>query len=200
MIDWKDKKVLVCGGAGMIGSHLAEELVKRGSIVTVVDNLSSGSIRNLAGIIGDVAFLEADLRDGNVCQMVTTKQDVIFQLAANMGAERRVPGSGRCLAGILYDHHAYHSSDEHGTGTSGANGKVVGNHAVFQDAGGRFSSFSGRGHMGQGWAGVRVYRCYRVRPVNQDSIADRYAGDTMAAIRRRTECIAAMSQFTFGCL
>ena len=85
MLDWKDKKVLVCGGAGMIGSHLARELVKRGASVTVVDNLSSGSKQNIADIRNGMKFIEADLRDSAICKMVTAKQDVAFQLAAKMG-------------------------------------------------------------------------------------------------------------------
>ena len=42
-IDWKGARVLVCGGTGLIGSHIAGELVTRGARVTLVDNLSGGS-------------------------------------------------------------------------------------------------------------------------------------------------------------
>ncbi len=43
-------RALVTGGAGFIGSHLAEALVKRGHRVRILDNLSSGDLRNIAGI------------------------------------------------------------------------------------------------------------------------------------------------------
>ena len=45
---WNGKTVLVTGGASFIGSHLVDELVGLGADVTVVDNLSSGKIENLA--------------------------------------------------------------------------------------------------------------------------------------------------------
>ena len=53
---------LVTGGAGFIGSHLAEELVRRGERVRVVDNLVTGKRQNLAHL-PDVAFVEGDLAD-----------------------------------------------------------------------------------------------------------------------------------------
>ena len=53
---------LVTGGAGFIGSHLAEELVRRGYTVRVADSLITGKRRNLAHISG-IEFLEGDLAD-----------------------------------------------------------------------------------------------------------------------------------------
>jgi UDP-glucose 4-epimerase len=44
---WKNKEVLVTGGASFIGSHLVDTLLKKGSLVTVADDLSSGKIENL---------------------------------------------------------------------------------------------------------------------------------------------------------
>ena len=55
------RRSLVAGGAGFIGSHLTEALVKRGDEVTVVDDLSTGSLDNLSGVIGSVEFVEADI-------------------------------------------------------------------------------------------------------------------------------------------
>lgn len=43
MTFWEDKSVLVAGGAGLIGSHLARALLERGAKVSIADNLSSGS-------------------------------------------------------------------------------------------------------------------------------------------------------------
>jgi len=81
----KGSKCLVTGGAGLIGSHLARKLVELGCSVTVVDNLSSGDIRNLQNIMGSIRFINADLRNRDVCIKVTKNQDYIFHLAANMG-------------------------------------------------------------------------------------------------------------------
>ena len=44
-------KILITGGAGFIGSNLAEELVRRGHKVSVIDNLSTGQFKNLRNII-----------------------------------------------------------------------------------------------------------------------------------------------------
>src|SRR2546422_11339996 len=61
---------LVTGGAGFIGSHLTEELVRRGHRVRVADSLITGKRRNLAHIPG-VDFLEGDLADVLVAQRAT---------------------------------------------------------------------------------------------------------------------------------
>ena len=52
----KEKRVLVTGGAGFIGSHLTEELLKLGHSVVVVDNLSSGRVENIKPFEGNPAF------------------------------------------------------------------------------------------------------------------------------------------------
>lgn len=82
-VDWANKKVLVCGGAGLIGSHVAKELVGRGAFVTVVDNLSSGSQQNIRGIA--CTFVPADLRIPKACVSLMEDVDYAFQFAANMG-------------------------------------------------------------------------------------------------------------------
>ncbi len=77
-MDWRNKKVLVCGGAGMIGSHLARRLVKEGANVMVVDNLSSGSEKNIADIRKDLMFWQADFRDVNDCRIACRGTEVVF--------------------------------------------------------------------------------------------------------------------------
>ena len=84
-MEWKNRKVLVAGGAGLIGSHLARTLVKREAEVCVADNLSSGSAKNIADIKDKVEFVPADLRQENTCKNLTKDKDYVFQLAANMG-------------------------------------------------------------------------------------------------------------------
>ncbi len=80
---WFGKKVLVTGGAGLIGSHVVEELVKKGSIVTVADNLKRGNVKNLRQVINDIEFSKVDLTDKNACNKVCDKKDVVFHLASD---------------------------------------------------------------------------------------------------------------------
>jgi UDP-glucose 4-epimerase len=54
-------KVLVTGGAGFVGSHLADALVAAGHEVTIIDDLSNGSLSNIAGIRDRVRFIQADI-------------------------------------------------------------------------------------------------------------------------------------------
>ena len=58
-------KALITGGAGFIGSHLAERLLKEGDEVTVVDNLSTGSLKNIEGFREhpEFGFIEGDICD-----------------------------------------------------------------------------------------------------------------------------------------
>lgn len=78
-------KAFVTGGAGFIGSHLADELIKRGNQVTVYDNLSSGKkeffnqhIKN-----DNYNFVEADLLDLEFVKKEIKNHDVVFHIAAN---------------------------------------------------------------------------------------------------------------------
>ena len=54
---------LVTGGAGFIGSHIAEKLAGMGKTVRIIDNLSTGKIENISGFIDDIEFMEADFTD-----------------------------------------------------------------------------------------------------------------------------------------
>src|SRR4029077_11075949 len=79
---WQDKKVLVGGGCGFLGSYLTPQLVSAGARVTVVDNLINGSVAHLEPIKDQVEFVEADLREPAVCDRLTRNQDVVMNLAA----------------------------------------------------------------------------------------------------------------------
>ena len=80
---------LVTGGAGFIGSHLAEELVKRGEHVRVVDNLSTGKRQNLAHL-PSVDFVEGDLVDLEVARRAVTGVDYVLHQAAIPSVPRSV--------------------------------------------------------------------------------------------------------------
>jgi UDP-glucose 4-epimerase len=73
---------LVTGGAGFIGSHVAQRLVNDGRVVRVVDNLSTGDIRNLAHLRDKVEFLGEDLTNPETCRKAVAGVEVIFHLAA----------------------------------------------------------------------------------------------------------------------
>ena len=75
-------RALVTGGAGFIGSHLAQRLVADGHAVRVVDNLSTGFRENVDAIGPGVEFLEGDLRDRATCDAAVRDVEVVFHVAA----------------------------------------------------------------------------------------------------------------------
>lgn len=81
---------LVTGGAGFIGSHIAEALVRRGDRVRVVDNLSTGHLANMATFRDAIEFVEGDLRDADVAARVVEGVDCIFHEAALASVPRSV--------------------------------------------------------------------------------------------------------------
>lgn len=56
-------RIIIAGGAGFLGSHLAEALLKEGHKVTIVDDLSSGMESNVSSIINDIEFIKSDISD-----------------------------------------------------------------------------------------------------------------------------------------
>ncbi len=80
---WRGKRVLVTGGAGFLGSHLVDALVKCGATVTALDSLHSGDMANLDEARSQIVFREADVRDWEAMRDATRHQDVVFHLAAN---------------------------------------------------------------------------------------------------------------------
>jgi len=81
---------LVTGGAGFIGSHIVDALVKSGKKVRVIDNLSTGSAANLAHIINDIEFIEGDIRDTNLLDKAMKGIDFCFHEAALPSVARSV--------------------------------------------------------------------------------------------------------------
>ena len=86
---YKDRQVLVTGGAGFIGSHIVEKLVELGAKVRVLDNLSTGSLENLKTVIEKIEFINGSITDYNTCLKATENINIIFHLAAYTS----VPGS-----------------------------------------------------------------------------------------------------------
>lgn len=87
----KDKpmNILITGGAGFIGSHLAEKYLQAGHHVTVIDDLSTGSMENLAAISEHphFEFVFDSVRSENTVQLLVEKCDRIFHLAAAVGVQ-----------------------------------------------------------------------------------------------------------------
>jgi UDP-glucose 4-epimerase len=84
------RSFLVTGGAGFIGSHIAEALVRRGDRVRVIDNLSTGHIENLDTFRDKIEFIEGDLRDADTVAAAVDGVDCIFHEAALASVPRSV--------------------------------------------------------------------------------------------------------------
>jgi UDP-glucose 4-epimerase len=77
----------ITGGAGFIGSHLADALVARGDEVTILDNMSTGSRANIAHLEGKVAIIEGDIRDKALIEKLVSESDITFHMAAALGVK-----------------------------------------------------------------------------------------------------------------
>ena len=94
------KKVVVTGGAGFIGSHLTEELAGRGYHVIILDDLSTGKLENIAGLINStnsitpqiqgVEFIQGSITDLSLLQKLFQNVDYIFHQAAIPSVPRSV--------------------------------------------------------------------------------------------------------------
>jgi len=80
-------RVLVTGGAGYIGSHLVDALIKRGDEVLVIDNLSTGKIENIRHVLGHPTFhfINDSILNEALLERFVPSMDLIFHLAAAVG-------------------------------------------------------------------------------------------------------------------
>lgn len=79
---YSDKQVLVTGGCGFIGSYIVERLVGYGTRVTVLDDLSSGSLDNIAPWRDKVTFIKGSITDAQACKLAVKGNTHVFHLAA----------------------------------------------------------------------------------------------------------------------
>jgi nucleoside-diphosphate-sugar epimerase len=86
--DWADRRVLVTGGAGLVGSYLVQQLVDAGAQVRVADNLTRGRLDNLDAVLERIELVDVDLLDAASARKACAGQQVVFNLAAKVaGAE-----------------------------------------------------------------------------------------------------------------
>jgi UDP-glucose 4-epimerase len=78
-------RLFITGGAGFIGSHLADHYVAAGHEVTVLDNFSTGSKANIAHLKGKITTVDGDIRNIELIESLTKDSDLILHMAAALG-------------------------------------------------------------------------------------------------------------------
>ena len=78
-------RVFITGGAGFIGSHLADHYVAAGDQVTILDNFSTGSKNNIAHLEGKVTIVDGDIRNIELVESLTKDADLVLHMAAALG-------------------------------------------------------------------------------------------------------------------
>ena len=78
-------RVLITGGAGFIGSHLADHYVAKGDQVTILDNFSTGSKENIAHLAGKITTTDGDIRNIDLVEKLTKEADLVLHMAAALG-------------------------------------------------------------------------------------------------------------------
>jgi UDP-glucose 4-epimerase len=94
---YKNKKVIVTGGASFIGSHLVDSLVSYGARVIVIDDFSSGDKKNLTNSLGKIDIVEFDLRNRSKLSTILRKSNVVFHLAAIHGGRGFIETQQRAM-------------------------------------------------------------------------------------------------------
>ena len=80
-------RAFITGGAGFIGSHLADALITRGDTVTILDNMSTGSKKNISHLEGRITIHEGDIRDTELVNKLVAESDTVFHMAAALGVK-----------------------------------------------------------------------------------------------------------------
>lgn len=112
-MNWKNKKVLVTGGASFIGSHLTEKLVTLGAKVRVAENFSSGERNHLSNI--ECETFEGDLLDPSFCSKVTKGVEVVFHLAADHGGRGYIDSHQvECSTNMILDGQVFRHAHQNG--------------------------------------------------------------------------------------
>jgi nucleoside-diphosphate-sugar epimerase len=107
---WKEARVIVTGGASFIGSHLVDNLVKYGAIVTVVDNLTSGKIENLDKSWNKINFINMDLehvRKDDIIRIFKNNEKVFHLAAVHGGRGFITTHPADITSNVAIDHHVF---------------------------------------------------------------------------------------------
>ena len=78
-------RVFITGGAGFIGSHLCDALLKEGHQVSILDNMSTGSAANIAHIKDQIEIHQGDIRDVVLVEKAMAPADLVLHMAAALG-------------------------------------------------------------------------------------------------------------------
>jgi len=86
------KRILITGGAGFIGSHLAKSFLEKGYLVKILDNFSSSNVNNILDLFNYPNFklIRGDVRDVELIKRITTDVDFLFHLAAQIHVDRSI--------------------------------------------------------------------------------------------------------------
>ena len=112
---WNETNVLVTGGASFIGSHLVDKLVSLGSKVTVVDNLSSGTLENLQNSKEKITFKNQDLEyiSKPDLEQIFKDQEIVFHLAAVHGGRGYITTHPADVSSnYSIDHHVFEGCND----------------------------------------------------------------------------------------
>ncbi len=78
-------RVFITGGAGFIGSHLCDAFMANGDKVEILDNLSTGSLKNISHIQSNINVINGDIRDKQLVESLVLKSDLVLHMAAAVG-------------------------------------------------------------------------------------------------------------------
>jgi UDP-glucose 4-epimerase len=98
------KRYLITGGAGFIGSHLAERLVEEGNAVTLLDDLSTGRMENIAGLLANprAQFVRDSVENHPTVNILMSSCDAVFHLAAAVGVQLIIDEPVRTISTTIH--------------------------------------------------------------------------------------------------
>jgi len=95
-------KVLITGGAGFIGSHLADYFVLDGAEVTILDNLTTGSTDNLSGPANKAKLVIGDIRNQELVEQLVSEADIVLHMAAALGVDNIMSDTIESISTNIY--------------------------------------------------------------------------------------------------
>jgi UDP-glucose 4-epimerase len=96
------QKVLITGGAGFIGSHLADYFAEHNDEVVILDNLTTGSKSNLSGPGGNAKFVLGDIRNQDLVEQLVSEADLVLHMAAALGVDNIMTDTIESISTNIY--------------------------------------------------------------------------------------------------